>query len=523
VIDQQPEIFHVVFHKEEPFFLQFQFATQADSSKQPDFDLMTQRQIELPGQFGDGQLALSEPARISLPRAAVAEIEFALRVHLKIDVAPEDLHWPANLSSRTIMHGRMNRRRPVQLFATDSQKILSPERDLAQFDRLSGTRLPPGKSTAMSEYQYYEFAAIDGPISDEGMRYAEGCSTRASVSRMRWQNTYTFGNFHGRVDTLLKYYDAHFYIANWGSVRLELAFPKGSLPKKAIQPYLRKEEPYETTLTARETGDRYIVGWKYNEEEGGDWVDGEGLMDELLGIREELLRGDYRALFLGWLADFDPEELENSEDAKAVMPPVPAGLDKLSPALKALIQHFPVDEDALVLASQLSQASRSDRIPMASVLAELSESEMRALLARVADGGGLGVMNELNRLTFPRKQTPVGQAKRCADFAKETIQNREVSRKKKAATEEATRQQEAKPRREHLASVRHRAETIWSDLESLIDQKIASAYDQAASRLQELRDAYVEASETRQFQRRIAAFRIKYSNRPGLLRRINDL
>ena len=29
----------------------------------------------------------------------------------------------------------------------------------------------------MSEYQYYEFVAIDGPISDEGMRYARDCST----------------------------------------------------------------------------------------------------------------------------------------------------------------------------------------------------------------------------------------------------------------------------------------------------------------------------------------------------------
>ena len=37
----------------------------------------------------------------------------------------------------------------------------------------------------MSEYQYYEFAAIDGPISDEGLRYARGCSSRAEVSRVR--------------------------------------------------------------------------------------------------------------------------------------------------------------------------------------------------------------------------------------------------------------------------------------------------------------------------------------------------
>jgi len=111
----------------------------------------------------------------------------------------------------------------------------------------------------MSEYQYYEFAAIDGPISDEGLRYARGCSSRANVSRVRWQNTYTFGDFHGSVDTLLKYYDAHFYIANWGSVRLGLAFPKGAIAAEAIQPYLRGGERYEDTLTVKEVGNRCIV------------------------------------------------------------------------------------------------------------------------------------------------------------------------------------------------------------------------------------------------------------------------
>jgi len=56
----------------------------------------------------------------------------------------------------------------------------------------------------MTEYQYYGFAAIDGPISDDGLRYARSCSSRANVSRVRWQNTYTFGDFHGSADTLLK-------------------------------------------------------------------------------------------------------------------------------------------------------------------------------------------------------------------------------------------------------------------------------------------------------------------------------
>src|SRR3989442_4575546 len=120
----------------------------------------------------------------------------------------------------------------------------------------------------MSEYQYYEFAAIDGPISDEGLRYARGCSTRANVSSVRWQNTYSFGDFHGSVDTLLKDYDAHFYIANWRTLRLVLAFPKGAIAPEAIPPYLRRDERYEVALTVKAIGNRCIAYWERNDDDG---------------------------------------------------------------------------------------------------------------------------------------------------------------------------------------------------------------------------------------------------------------
>ena len=375
----------------------------------------------------------------------------------------------------------------------------------------------------MSEYQYYEFAAIDGPISDEGLRYARGCSSRANVSRVRWQNTYTFGDFHGSVDTLLKYYDAHFYIANWGTVRLGLAFPKGAITREIIQPYLRGGERYEDTLTFKETGNRCIIYWERNEEGGWGWTEGEGLIDQLVGIREELMRGDHRALFLGWLADFDPEEWRNPEDDAVVMPPISAGLNPLSPALETLIKHFPVDGDALAVAAGLSQASTPDRVPMAAVLERLSVPEMRALLARVAEGGGSGVMTELNRLTYPLAQTPVGQAIRCTEFAAKTIATRKTRHKKEAGAAAAKRQREAELRKQHLASVMQRADTIWSGLDPLMDQRIASAYDQVAAQLLELRDACAQAGEVGGFEQKLAGFRRRYSNRPAMLRRIEKL
>jgi hypothetical protein len=374
----------------------------------------------------------------------------------------------------------------------------------------------------MSEYQYFEFTAIDGPISDEGLRYARGCSSRANVSRVRWQNTYTFGDFHGSVDTLLKYYDAHFYIANWGTVRLGLALPKGSIDPEVIQPYLRKGQRHEETLTVRHVGNRCIVWWERDEEDGWGWTEGEGLIDQLIGVREELLRGDYRALFLGWLTDFNPDEWRNPEDGAVIMPPIPASLDNLSPALAALIQHFPVDPDALAAAG-LSQASKPERIPIASVLERFSVAELRALLARVAEGGGSGVMTELNRLTIPRVQIPASQATRCMDFAARIIKTRESRQKKEAKAAAARQQREADLRKQHLASIMQRADVLWSELNRLMDQRIASAYDLAAAQLQELRDAYTQAGDIGGFQQKLNAFRLRYSNRPAMLRRIEKV
>jgi hypothetical protein len=205
------------------------------------------------------------------------------------------------------------------------------------------------------------------------------------------------------------------------------------------------------------------------------------------------------------------------------MPPIPPGLDLLSPTLEALIEHFPVDRDALAVAAGLSQASKQDRIPVATILERLSASEMRALLARVAEGGGSGVMTELHRLTYPPVKILVGQTMRCTDFAAKTIATRDLRRKKDADAAAAKRQREAELRKQHLASTMQRADTIWSGIDPLMDQKIASAYDQAAAQLQELRDAYAQAGDIGGFQMKLRAFRVRYSNRPAMLRRIEKL
>ncbi len=46
----------------------------------------------------------------------------------------------------------------------------------------------------MSEYQYYEFRAIDRLLTDRQMQELRAISTRAAISRTSFSNYYTFGD-----------------------------------------------------------------------------------------------------------------------------------------------------------------------------------------------------------------------------------------------------------------------------------------------------------------------------------------
>jgi hypothetical protein len=104
-----------------------------------------------------------------------------------------------------------------------------------------------------------------------------------------------------------------------------------------------------------------------------------------------------------------------------------------------------------------------------------------------------------------------------------TIETREARHEKESKAAAAKRQREADLRKQHLASIMQRADTMWSGLDPLMDRKIASAYDQAAAQLQELRDAYAQAGDIVGFQQKLRGFRLRYSNRPAMLRRIEKL
>lgn len=147
----------------------------------------------------------------------------------------------------------------------------------------------------MSEYQYYEFQAIDRPLNDKQMQELRSYSTRARITRTSFTNDYSWGSFKGNEDAWMdKYFDAFTYVANWGTQALKLRLPSRLLDFKTAQEYCAGD-----SAVAWRKGDNVILSFASEDEEGGVWVEGEGLLSSLIPVRAELAHGDLRALYLG--------------------------------------------------------------------------------------------------------------------------------------------------------------------------------------------------------------------------------
>ena len=94
----------------------------------------------------------------------------------------------------------------------------------------------------MSEYQYYEFQAIDQPLTAKEMAELRSYSTRARISPTSFVNDYSWGSFKGDEDAWMeKYFDAFLYLANWGTHVLKLRLPTHLLDTKIARQYCAGE------------------------------------------------------------------------------------------------------------------------------------------------------------------------------------------------------------------------------------------------------------------------------------------
>ena len=251
----------------------------------------------------------------------------------------------------------------------------------------------------MSEYQYYEFQAIDRDLTQADMNALRSISTRAEITSTSFTNHYEWGDLKADPLQLLeKYFDAFVYVANWGSRRFCLRLSKDLLEYKELQARLPNESAW-----VQRTAKYFIIGFENRNEEQNEWDDGTGWMRSLVSLRSDLLRDDLRCLYLGWLLRVQNGEVPD----KQLEPPVPAGLGQLSASLGSLIDFLGIDEDLVAAAAGNSAAlnlgpSRGD---LDIWIRNLPENEKNVLLMTAISEPGDRWKNELLR-RFHREKRP---------------------------------------------------------------------------------------------------------------------
>lgn len=122
----------------------------------------------------------------------------------------------------------------------------------------------------VSEYQYYEFQAIDRPLTEDERAAVGQLSSRVELSSTRAVFTYSYGDFRGDPKQVLaKYFDAMFYIANWGTQQLMFRFSQSLIEGDRIQRYC-----LEDYITLSIINNYAVLDIRFDQEEGCGWIDG---------------------------------------------------------------------------------------------------------------------------------------------------------------------------------------------------------------------------------------------------------
>jgi hypothetical protein len=256
----------------------------------------------------------------------------------------------------------------------------------------------------VSEYQYYEFLAIDRPLDDDEQAEVRSASTRATITATSFVNEYHWGDFKGDpTEWVERYYDAHLYLADWGTRRVMFRIPIDLLDPDVVGEYCVDDQ-----LSAWTTGESIVLDI-VNEDHGGDSDvdaedDVEALLSAIVGVRAELAAGDLRPLYLAWLAAYGVwERDEDAFDREAdddVEPPVPPGLGTLTAAQRALADFLRLDDDLLAVAAGASApliGIADDPDDLTAWVTRLPVAEKDRMLQRVVQGEAARVRAELLR------------------------------------------------------------------------------------------------------------------------------
>jgi hypothetical protein len=395
----------------------------------------------------------------------------------------------------------------------------------------------------LSEYQYYEFLAVDRPLDVRQQAEVRALSTRAQISATSFTNEYHWGDFRGDPLRMMeRYYDAHLHFTNWGSRTVMVRVPSGVLDVDALAPFL-----VDPLVVSWATAEHLILSL-HSDDESGEWFGEDDLytLAGLVGVRAELANGDLRPLYLGWLAaqgTWDRDEGAFDEDHENdCEPPVPPGLSELTAAQRALADFLRLDSDLLEAAARNSVPSADNLITpdeLAARVGRLPVCEKDRLLVLVARGESLVAQADLRRRIQPAPTDTLGERSRrtvaeLLDAAHVVRQEnhrraealrvaRETQLARERAEREAVRERErAAARGRRLAALTADVDAGWSRVEAMIATRKPAEYDAAVTLLEDLQVVAERTDRMDEFGIRLAALRLRHQRKPSLIERLDQ-
>jgi hypothetical protein len=378
----------------------------------------------------------------------------------------------------------------------------------------------------VSEYQYYEFTAVDRPLTAREQGELRSLSTRADITATSFVNTYEWGDFRGDPHKLMeRYFDAHLYLANWGTRQLMLRLPARVLDPAAVAAYCVGDGA--STWTA---GKHIIIQLHREDEDGTDeWdLDGHGLLASIIPARAALAAGDLRLLYLGWLRCVQSLELDDDEPE----PPVPAGLGTPDAPLTAAAEFLCIDPDLHAAAAAGSAPTTTDAPTAAQLrtwILRLPAREKDTILTDLITGGDNHLRSRLLRRYRDEQSTDASSptaAPRTAGELLATAANLRRERERRDA--ERRGQDRARAQRSAAAARGRHLDTLavdqpaaWQRVNDLIATKKPREYDAAVQLMVDLRDLGERDGTTAVFRQRLAELRTVHARKPSLLERLD--
>lgn len=370
----------------------------------------------------------------------------------------------------------------------------------------------------MSEYQYYEFHAIDRPLDRAAQEALRAISSRARITATSFTNHYEWGDLKGDpLEFMERWFDLHLYLANWGSRRLMMRLPKRLVERADIDRFLGEVD----WVDVHAAGGNLIVDIHRDEVEVDDpGEDDSGRLDALAPLRADVLSGDLRLFYLLWLTAVQDESV--ADDAVEPLP----GIAPMTGALEAFAEFFAIDGD---LVQAAAERAADDAAPSGAdrrrTLAAIPEGEKIELLRRVVDGDA-SVGAELRRAL--RGKQPAQVAGRTAGMLRQRAQEIAEARDRAyAERQEAERRRQAeeaeKERRVRVEALKRRGEDVWREIEAEIERRNPSGYDRAAGLLADLEALAAAEGAQDDFNRRLAAIRARHEKKGRFIERLTAL